>query len=141
MDSALRLVLQEGRRIRVEFTDRVRQEGRFQQLAADTLRFRAIMRPTFHTAYFAERQVRLDSLSRIWVHDGSRWRIGALVGGAALGLVGFGVAMAFQGDSDTPGCSGFGCVVGAIAVFGSVGAVTGGLLGALVIRWRLVWPP
>jgi hypothetical protein len=141
VDSAVIPALRDARRIRLELANRVRFEGRFQELSASTLSFQAIVRPTIHESYFAERQVPLDSLSRIWVQDGSHWRTGALVGGAAVGLFGFLVGMTFQGDLDTPTCSqnAGGCVVGLTAAGAALGAVSGGLLGALFIRWRLVW--
>jgi hypothetical protein len=134
-------VLRGASRIRVAFTDGTNLEGQFRALTPTHLAFRAIVRPTVQRAYFAEVAAPHDSLSRIWVRDGSHWQIGALVGGLGLGLFGFAVAMAFVGDLDSPGCDGYGCVVGATAGFGAVGAVAGGLFGALVIRWRLVWPP
>ena len=140
MDSGLAPVLQHASRIRVAFTDGTNLEGQFRALTPTHLAFRATVRPTVHRAYFAEVAAPHDSLSRIWVRDGSHWRTGALFGGLALGLLGFGAAMAFVGDLDSPGCDGFGCVVGATAGFGAAGAVVGGLFGALVMRWRLVWP-
>jgi hypothetical protein len=136
-------VLQNASRIRVEFVDQRRLEGVFQELTPTHLLLRAIVRPTVQRAHFADLEVPRDSLSRIWVRDGSHWKLGALVGGTALGLAGFGIGMKFKGDSDTPSCSEHAvpCVAGATAGFGLVGAVTGGLLGAVIIRWRLVWPP
>jgi hypothetical protein len=125
----------------VEFVDRSRLEGRFQDLTRSHIRFQAIVRPTVQRAHFADLAVPRDSLSRIRVRDGSHWKIGALGGGVALALLGFDVGMTFKDDTDAPGCSGTGCVVGATAVFGAAGALAGGLLGALIIRWRLVWPP
>lgn len=141
VDTSLAAALQHASRIRVQLAGQRRFEGSFQELTPTHLRFRAIVRPTVQRAYFADLNVARESISRLWVRDGSHWRIGALVGGLALGLIGFGVAMAFVGDSDTPGCSGPACVVGATAVFGAAGAVGGELVGTLVIRWRPVWPP
>jgi hypothetical protein len=141
VDSAIVPALRDARRIRLELTGQTRLEGRFQELAPSHLGVRAIVRPTIHKSYFAERQVPLDSLSRIWVQDGSHWQTGALVGGATLGVVGFLLGMTFKGDLDTPSCSGNAvrCVAGGTAMLGAVGAVSGGLLGALFMRWRLVW--
>jgi hypothetical protein len=140
-DSALVAVLQSAHRIRVELADHRAFDGAFRELTPTGFRFRAIVRPNVQEAYFAEMQVPRDSLSRIWVRSGSHWRIGAVIGGVTLGLMGFAAGMTFEGDTDTPGCSGGGCVIGATALFGAVGAVAGGLLGAVFPRWRLVWSP
>jgi len=142
VDTTIQTMLQNASRIRVEFTDRRRFDGVFQELTPTQFRFRAIVRPTVQRAYFADLDVPRDSLSRIWVRSGSHWQLGALVGAAALGLTGFALGMAFKDDLDTP-CSSnpSGCVAQATAVAATAGALTGGLLGAVIPRWRLVWPP
>jgi hypothetical protein len=134
IDSAIVTALRDARRIRVELTDRGRLQGVFYDLAPTHLGVRVIVRPTIHESYFADRLVTRDSLARIWVRDGSHWRTGALVGGAAFGVVGFILGMKFH-----PSCGGAACVGGATVWGGGLGAVSGGLLGTLFIRWRLVW--
>jgi hypothetical protein len=142
-DSALLLVLQRAHRIRVEFADQRRVDGTFQQLTPTQLRFRAIVRPTVQSAYFADLEVLRDSITRIWVRAGSHWKTGAIVGATALGASGFYLGMKFKDDTDTPDCSNqpVKCVAGTTLVGVLAGGIAGGLFGAVLERWSLVWPP
>jgi hypothetical protein len=133
--------LRDARRVRLELTSRARIEAVFQDLTPTELRVRAIVHPTIHESYFAERRIALDSLSRIWVQDGTHWRTGAYIGAATFGAFGFALAWKFKRDPQFPGCSRdpAGCVLGATIGGAALGAVSGGLMGALLMRWRLVW--
>lgn len=131
-----------AQRIRVESLDRRRLEGVFQELAPAHFRFHAIVHETRANTYFADFEVPRDSLSRIWVRNGTHWRTGALIGAATLAVVGLGAGMAYKGDPNVTYCLEHpgGCVAGATLTGAVSGAIVGGLLGALVVRWRLVWP-
>lgn len=127
--------LQIDRRIRVETVQGARIDGRVLMADSGWLRLRVIERASVHSAVFATRQISLDSLVRVWVHDGTGARTGALIGGLAVGVTFGSLALALCGDPDGGGCDPA-QVVGAVAVLSGIGAALGGFLGATVVRWR-----
>lgn len=78
--------LQIDRRIRVKTVQGTRVDGRVLMADSGWLRLRVIERASVHSAVFATRQISLDSLVRVWVHDGTGARTGALTAGWPLEL-------------------------------------------------------
>jgi len=138
VDTATESRLRTASRIRLELTSRERLEARFQALRPSYLVVQAIVRPTFHKSYFAERHVPLDSLSRIWIRVGTQSRNGAIVGGIVFGSIGLVMGAAFAEYSD---CAIVVCMAAGAVGVGLAGHVAGGVFGALLPRWRVVWPP
>ncbi len=127
--------LQIDRRIRVETVQGTRVDGRVLMADSGWLRLRVIERASVHSAVFATRQISLDSLVRVWVHDGTGARTGALIGGLAVGVAVSSLVLALCGDPDAGGCDSA-QIVGGVAVLSGIGAALGGFLGATVVRWR-----
>ena len=127
--------LQIDRRIRVETVQGTRVDGRVLMADSGWLRLRVIERASVHSAVFATRQISLDSLVRVWVHDGTGARTGALIGGLAVGVAVSSLALAFCGDPDGGGCDPA-QTVGGVAVLSGIAAALGRFLGATVVRWR-----
>lgn len=123
------------RRIRIELAHGLRIEGRLIAVNNSRLQLRVIERPTVHRATIVRREVALDSVVRMWVHDGTHARAGAVIGGLSIGIPFGALFLAIRSDPDGATCDPAETFAG-LAVLTGIGAGLGAFLGATFARWR-----
>ncbi len=122
------------RRVRIELAHGSRIEGRVIAVNSSRLQLRVIERPTIHQATLVTREIALDSVVRMWVHDGTHARAGALIGGLSIGIPFGTLVVAICSDPDG-GCDPAKAFAG-VALLTGIGAGLGAFLGATFVRWR-----
>lgn len=136
-DSSLRL-LTPGKRVTVQLLDSEQVRGRLKDVSHDSRVVNIVTYLNAQQGYAVTREILTDSLARVWVASGTRWKRGTWIGGVAGVGLALRLRLVFGGGEDTPECRG-----GRLAGFTAAGAAVGGALGAVaglfVLRWRLVY--
>lgn len=126
--------LPRGRQVRLQLADSSVVVGRLVETQSDRVVLRMIVRPGKPFSYFLDRDIAVDSIARAWVHRGTHWRRGALIG-AGAGLLAMFVAVAATLDYETH-CDASCWLEGA-----GIGLGAGGLIGAFVGYQFPMWRP
>jgi len=126
--------LDAGVRLRVHLADSTTLAGRLVRWSEDTLELRRTVGRSLLAEIHSDTLLATRSIDRVWRYAGNDWQRGAIIGGAAGGLVGLGIGSAVSDFEDAPGAT-----VPVMGLFGvATGALFGALIGRTIDRWTLI---